>query len=116
MNSSRCNNKSKKFTTGYPQEELSWVHLQLVASHDVKHSPQVCEVIALVATLHGDVINVAFYSLIYMLEEDCIHGTFICSISVLQAEGHHCIAVYPYRRPEGCVPFILRVHLYLIIP
>jgi len=83
MNSFRCNNKFKEFITGYPQEGLGWVHLQLMSSHDVEHSPQVREVIAFVAAFHGDVIDVAFYGLTYMLVKDRIHGTLICHTNVL---------------------------------
>ena len=116
MNSFGCNNKSKKFTTSYPQEGLGWVHVQLVCPHDVEHSFHVYEVIAFVATFHSDIIDIAFYGLTYMLMEDRIHGALIGCTSVLQAEGHHYVAVYPQRHPEGCVLFIFRVHLYLIIP
>jgi len=63
MNSFGCNNKSKKIVTGYSQEALGWVHLQLVSSHDVKHSFQVCEMIAFVTTFHSNIINIAFYDL-----------------------------------------------------
>ena len=59
VNSFRCNNISKEFATGYPQEGLGWVHLQLVILHDVEHSPQVREVIAFVETFHDDVIDIA---------------------------------------------------------
>ena len=71
--------------------------------------------IAFVATFHGDIINIAFYGLAYMLMEDHIHGPLICRTSVLQAEGHYCVAEYSQRHPEGCVFFIFRVHLYLIV-
>jgi len=84
--------------------------------HDVEHSFQVCEVIAFVATFHGDIIEIAFYGLAYMLMEDRIHGALICRTGVLQAKGHYCVAVYSQRRPKRCVLFIFRVHLYLIIP
>jgi len=87
VNSFGCNNKSKEFATGYPHEELGWIHLQLMSLHDVKHSLQVCEMIAFVATFHGDIINVAFYGFTYMLVEDRIHGTLICRTSVFKTKG-----------------------------
>ena len=100
MNSFGCNNKIKKFTTGYPQEGLGWTHLQLVSPHDVEHSLQVCEVIAFVAAFHDDVIDVSFYGLIYMLVKDRIHGALICHTNIFQAEGHYCVAIYTYRPPK----------------
>jgi len=42
VNFFRCNDKSKEFATGYPQEGLGWVHLQLKSAHDVEHSSQAC--------------------------------------------------------------------------
>jgi len=116
MNSFGCNDKSKKFITGFPQEGLRWVHLQLVSPHDVEHSLQVCKGIAFVTAFHGDIIDIALYGPAYMLMEDRVHGTLICRTSVLQAEGHYCVAEYSQRHPERCVFFIFRVHLYLIIP
>ena len=65
-----------------------------MSPHDVEHSLQVCEVIAFVTAFHGDVIDVAFYGFTYMLVEDHVHGALICCTSVLQAEGHYCVAVY----------------------
>ena len=65
MNSFRCNNKFKEFTTSYPQEGLDWIHLQLVSLHDVEHSLQVCEVITFVVAFHSDIIDIAFYDLAY---------------------------------------------------
>ena len=103
MNSFGCNEKSKKFSTGYPQEGLGWVHLQLVSAHVVEHSFQVCEVIAFVAIFHCDIIDIAFYDLAYMLIKDHIHDALIYRTSVLQAKGHYCVAVYSQRRSERCV-------------
>jgi len=80
-----------------------------VSPHDIEHSLQVSEVIAFVMAFHGDIIDIAFYGLVYMLMEDHIHGTLICRTNILQAEGHHCIAVYSHRCPEGCVLFIFKV-------
>jgi len=87
-----------------------------VSPHDAEHSFQVCEMIAFIAAFHSDIIDIAFYDLVYMLVEDHIHRALISCTSVLQAKGHHCVAVYPQRYPEGCVFFIFRVHFYLIIP
>jgi len=116
VNSFRCNNISKEFTTCYPQEGLGWIHLQLASLHDVEHSFRVCKMIAFVVTFYDDIIDIAFYGLVYILMEDHIHGTLICHTSVLQAKGHYCIAVHSQRCPERCVLFIFRVHLNLIIP
>jgi len=104
-----------KFATGYPQEGFGRVHLQLVSLHDVKHSFQVCEVIAFVATFHDDIIDILFYGLVYMLIEDRIHGTLICCTNILQAKGHYYVTVYSQRRPERCVLFIFKVHLHLVV-
>jgi len=82
-----CNDKFKKFATGYPQEGLDWVHLQLVSLHDVEHSFQVCEMIAFVTAFHSNIVDGAFYSLTYMPMEDRIHGALISCISILQARG-----------------------------
>ena len=45
-----------------------------MSPHDVEHSLQVCEMIAFVAAFHGDIIDIAFYDLAYMLMEDRIHS------------------------------------------
>ena len=84
MNSFGCNNKFKEFATGYPQEELGWVHFQLLSPHDVEHSFQICKVIAFVATFYGNIVDIAFYSLEYMLIEDRIYGALTSCTSVLQ--------------------------------
>ena len=94
VNSFECNNKSKKFSIGYPQKGLGWVHLQLVSPHDIEYSFQVCEVTAFVVTFHGDIIDIEFYGLEYMLMEDRIHGALICCTGIFQAEGHYRVAVY----------------------
>jgi len=51
--------------------------------------------IAFVATLHCIIVDVAFYDLVYMIMEDCIHGILICYPDILQAEGHHSVAIHP---------------------
>ena len=110
VNFFECNDKSKKFATGYPQEGLGWVSFQLVGPYDVERSLQVCEMIAFVMPFHSDIIDVAFYSLTYMFMEDRIHGVLIGCSRVLQAKGHYCVAVYSQRCPErvcfsssGCI-------------
>jgi len=72
--------------------------------------------IAFVATLHCIIVDVAFYDLVYMIMEDCIHGILICYPDILQAEGHHSVAIHPRWHSEGCVLFIFMIHLDLIIP
>jgi len=43
--------------------------------------------IAFVMTFHGNIIDVAFYGLTYMLMEERIHGALIGCTSVLQTKG-----------------------------
>ena len=75
--------------------QLGWVHLQLVSPHDVEHSFQVCKVTIFVMNFHGDIINIAFYGVAYMLMEDRIYGALICRTDVLQAKGHYLLAQRP---------------------
>jgi len=58
-----------------------------VILHDVEHSPQVREVIAFVETFHGDVIDLAFYGLTYMLVKDRIYGTLIVAPAFFKPKG-----------------------------
>ena len=51
-----------------------------MSPHDVEHSPQVGEVIAFVKAFRGDIIDIAFYDLVYMLMEDGIHDALICAL------------------------------------
>ena len=59
---------------------------------------------------------VAFYGFTYMLAKYRVHDALICHTSILQVKGYHCVAVYAHKHPKGCVLFIFRVYLYLIIP
>ena len=72
--------------------------------------------IAFVAAFHGDIINIAFYGLVYMLMEDRIHGALICRTSVLKIKGNYCVEVSPKGILKDVCFFIFRVHFYLIIP
>ena len=46
-----------------------------------------------VATFHCTIIDAAFYSLVYMLVEDCVHETLIYHTYIIQSKGHLGVAV-----------------------
>jgi len=83
--------------------------------HDVEYSLQICNVIVFSMALYYNIVHVVFYSLVYMLMEYCIHCSLICCPLILQAEGHHDVAIHPQWHSERCMLFIFRVHLDLIV-
>src|SRR3954463_5330842 len=78
-----CDDESKKFAARDPQEGLGWVHLKLVRPHEVKHLPKISKMIAFVATLDGNVVNVAFDGLTGEFGENLIHCPLISGTGVL---------------------------------
>ena len=93
MGSFGCNNMSKNFTVGHPQEGLGWVHLQLMCSHDIEYSFLIYYMITFVMTLHCNIVYVTLYGLAYVLMEDCIYGLLICHPCIFQSEGNHGVIV-----------------------
>jgi len=71
--------------------------------------------IAFVATLHSNIVDLAIYGFAYMLVKDCVNGTLICWAHILQTEGHHCVTVDSQWCSDGWMPLILWIHLDLII-
>ena len=115
VNSFGCYKESKEFATGYPHEGLGWVHFQLMLPPNVEYSPQICNMIIFGTAFYCNIVYVALYSLAYILMEDYIHCLLICRSCVLQAKGHHGVAIHSQWCSKRCMLFIFRVHLDLII-
>nr|GEV28722.1 hypothetical protein [Tanacetum cinerariifolium] len=44
-----------------------------------------------------------------------VYQSSVCCVSVLEAEGHFCVAIYPVTGVESCLFLILFDHLYLMV-
>src|SRR3954464_5121366 len=72
--------------------------------------------IAFMATLNGNVVNIAFDRLPGEFGENFIHCPLISGAGVLKSKGHNCVAEYPERCPEGGMPLVVQVYLDLVVP
>src|SRR3954464_7297998 len=72
--------------------------------------------IAFMATLDGNVVDVAFDRLPGEFGENFIHCPLIGGAGILNSKGHNYVAEYPERCPEGGVPLVVRVHFDLVVP
>src|SRR5438270_3807294 len=72
--------------------------------------------IAFMATLDGNVVDVALDGLSGELGENLVRGPLIGGTGVLQSKRHDGVAEYSKRCPKGGVPLVIRVHFDLIVP
>ena len=74
------------------------------------------EVVALTVAFNCNIVNIAFHRLLKMITEDRAYSMLVGCTSVLQAEWHHSITVYPQWRSEWRMLFVIRVYLDLVVP